>query len=84
MLAFEAANSKGDISATPEYAYMHLVCKDMIQAIELFEFAIKVIVQMQRLYSGLGGFESEEKAMARKQTSSSARSSIDQIRTHPG
>jgi hypothetical protein len=46
MLALEAANSKDDISATPEYAYMHLLSKDMIQAIELFEFAIKVIVQM--------------------------------------
>ena len=64
-LLWKTANSKDDISATPEYAYMHLLSKDMVEAIELFEFAVEVIVQMQRLYSGLGGSESEEKTMAR-------------------
>jgi hypothetical protein len=41
VLALESANIKPDIFRKPEYAYMHILSKDMIQAIELQEKAVK-------------------------------------------
>ena len=37
VLALESAITKSDIFRKPEYAYMHILSKDMIQAIELQE-----------------------------------------------
>jgi hypothetical protein len=50
VLALESAITKSDIFRKPEYAYMHILSKDMIQAIELQEKAVKDVAYMRQLY----------------------------------
>jgi transcription initiation factor IIF auxiliary subunit len=50
VLALESANTKSDIFRKPEYAYMQILSKDMIQAIELQEKAAKDVAYMRQLY----------------------------------
>lgn len=50
MFALEAASYQSDIFRKPEYGYMHILSKDMIQAIELQGKAVKDVAYMRQLY----------------------------------
>ena len=47
MLALEIFSSKNIANGLSELGYMHLLSKDMIQAIELMEFAVVGVKNMQ-------------------------------------
>lgn len=49
MLALEIYNSKNITNGRTEFGYMHLLSKDMIQAIELMEFAVVGVKNVQSI-----------------------------------
>ncbi|PVH80773.1 hypothetical protein DL98DRAFT_654467 [Cadophora sp. DSE1049] len=49
MLALEIFNSKNITNGRTEFGYMHLLAKDMIQAIELMEFAVVGVRSVQSI-----------------------------------
>ena len=72
MLALESAITKSDIFRKPEYAYMHILSKDMIQAIELQEKAVKDVAYMRQLYVDRDQDENDQDSNDRRKQTISA------------
>lgn len=52
-LALEIVNGNLEFFKKPQYAYMHLISKDMIQEIELLEVGVKTMSSLLKFYSRL-------------------------------
>jgi hypothetical protein len=72
VFALEAANTQSDIFRKPEYGYMHILSKDMIQAIELQEKAVKDVAYMRQLYVDRDWDDNDRDSADRKKQTISA------------
>lgn len=63
LLGLEIMNTQGDDSFTPGAEPMHLLWKDVIQAVEMYEVALGAVRTMRQLYATIVAKETNEESL---------------------